>query len=217
MSVCRVVIADDHTMLRKGICQVIETQKAFSVVGEAGDGVELLNILSTTPAEVVILDISMPRMRGIEAAREIRSLYPNIKILFLSMHKRKEYLFHAFSAGANGYLLKEDTDTELLIAMDTILGGKAFLSSILVKDMPDILTDIVKNGFNLPEEKLSLREGEVLKLLAEGVPNKGIAQILCISTRTVEHHRASIMKKLDLGTLADLIKYAIRGGYTTDD
>jgi DNA-binding NarL/FixJ family response regulator len=217
MKACRVVIADDHAMLRRGICQIIETKKGVSVVGEAGDGIELLNLLSTRPADLVILDISMPRMRGIEAAREIRTAYPDIKILFLSMHKRKEYLYHAFSAGANGYLLKEDTDTEILTAMDTILAGKAFLSSILIKEMPDILTDIVKSGFNSPGKTLSSREEEVLTLLAQGESNKKIADILCISTRTVEHHRASIMKRLDLRTLADLIKYAIREGYTSDE
>ncbi len=217
MKACRVVIADDHAMLRRGICQVIETQKGVSVVGEVGDGIELLNLLRTRPADLVILDISMPKMSGIEAAKKIRVAYPDIKILFLSMHKRNEYLYHAFSAGANGYLLKEDTDTEILTAMDTILEGKAFLSSIFTKDMPDILTDMVKNGFNFSDGTPSPREEEVLTLLAEGKSNKKIADILCISTRTVEHHRASIMKRLDLRTLADLIKYAIRHGYTSDE
>ncbi|ACN14538.1 two component transcriptional regulator (LuxR family protein) [Desulforapulum autotrophicum HRM2] len=217
MKACRVVIADDHAMLRRGICQVIETQEGVSVVGEVGDGIELLNLLSTQPADLVILDISMPKMSGIEAAKKIRATYPGIKILFLSMHKRNEYLYHAFSAGANGYLLKEDTDTEILTAMDTILEGKAFLSSIFTKDMPDILTDMVKNGSSFPGGTLSPREEEVLTLLAEGKSNKKIADILCISTRTVEHHRASIMKRLDLRTLADLIKYAIRHGYTSDE
>lgn len=217
MKACRVVIADDHAMLRRGICQVIETQKGVSVVGEAGDGIELLNLLGTQPADIVIIDISMPKMNGLEAARKIRKAYPDIKILFLSMHKRNEYLYHAFSAGANGYLLKEDTDTEILTAMETILEGKTFLSSIFMKNMPDILTDIARNGFKPPGETLSSREEEVLTLLAGGNSNKKIADILCISTRTVEHHRASIMKRLDLHTLADLIKYAIRHGYTSDE
>lgn len=217
MKPSRVVIADDHIMLRRGIREIIEMEKKFIVVGEAGDGIELLALLNTTPADLVILDISMPKMRGIEAAQEIKSIYPNIKILFLSMHKRKVYLYHAFSAGANGYLLKEDTDTELLIAMNFILKGKAFVSSILIRETPDILTDIFSTGFHTPEEKLTSREGEVLKLLAEGSSSKEIAHILCISTRTVEHHRANMMRKLDLKTLADLIKYAIREGYTTEN
>lgn len=217
MKACRVVIADDHTMLRRGICQVIETKKGVSVVGEAGDGIELLRLLNTLSADIVILDISMPKMRGIEAAREIKAAYPNIKILFLSMHKRKEYLYQAFSAGANGYLLKEDTDTQLLIALDTLLAGKVFLSSILLGNLPDILIDIFQKSANAREEKLSPREAQVLKLVADGLANKDIANFLCISARTVEHHRASIMKRLDLKTLADLIKYAIREGYTSEN
>ncbi len=217
MKACRVVIADDHTMLRRGICQVIETKKGVSVVGEASDGIELLSLLTTLSADLVILDISMPRMRGIEAAREIKSAYPNIKILFLSMHKRKEYLYQAFSAGANGYLLKEDTDTQLLTALDTLLAGKVFLSSILLGNLPDILIDIFQKSANPGEEKLSPREAQVLKLVADGLANKDIANLLCISARTVEHHRAGIMKRLDLKTLADLIKYAIREGYTSEN
>lgn len=217
MNACRVVIADDHMMLRRGIRQIIETKEKASVVGEAGNGIELLRLLSITPADFVILDISMPQMRGIEAAREIKAAHPNLKILFLSMHKRKEYLYQAFSSGADGYLLKDDTDTELLTAMDTIMAGKVFLSSILTRDLPDIMTDIFRNGATPPERKLSVREGEVLKLVAEGSSNKEIAAILCISARTVEHHRASIMKRLDLKTLADLIKYAIREGYTSSN
>jgi DNA-binding NarL/FixJ family response regulator len=217
MKACRVVIADDHTMLRRGICQVIETKKGVSVVGEASDGIELLSLLNTLSADIVILDISMPRMRGIEAAREIKATYPHIKILFLSMHKRKEYLYQAFLAGANGYLLKEDTDTQLLIALDTLRAGKVFLSSILLGNLPDILMDIFQKSANPGEENLSPREAQVLKLVADGLANKDIAKTLCISARTVEHHRASIMKRLDLKTLADLIKYAIREGYTSEN
>jgi DNA-binding NarL/FixJ family response regulator len=159
----------------------------------------------------------MPKMRGFEATREIKSNHPDINILILSMHKKKEYLYHAFSAGASGYLLKEDTDTELFTAIETIRRGEVYVSPLLQKELTSDLISLSSGDHILPKEPLSTREREVLKLIAEGKQSKEIAELLFISTRTVEHHRASIMKKLNLKQIADLVKYAIRKGYTTID
>jgi len=212
----RIVLADDHVMLRRGIKMIIEESDDMEVVGEASDGLELLRLLKKITADMVILDISMPNLRGIEATREIKSSYPDTKVLMLSMHKKKEYLYHALSAGAEGYCLKEDTDTELFTGIDTIRRGGVFLSPILSRQMTSDFIEICKGEGKLPEEPLTTREREVLKLIAEGKANKEIAELLFISIRTVQHHRANLMKKLKIKNLADLVKYAIRMGYTSD-
>ena len=215
MTPYRIVLADDHVLLRHGIRSIIETAEDMKVVGEAGDGLELLNLLKKISPDMVILDISMPNLRGFEATREIKMSHPKVKILILSMHKDKEYLYHAFAAGASGYLLKEDTDTALFSAIATVRKGEIYISPLLHKEITADLIEIFKGDGKLPEEPLTTREREVLKLIAEGKSSKEIAELLFISTRTAEHHRASIMKKLNLKTLADLVKYAIRKGYTT--
>ena len=217
MTPYQIIIADDHALLRQGIRSIIETSEDMEVIGEASDGLELLNILKSITPHMVILDISMPKMRGFEATREIKSNHLDINILILSMHKKKEYLYHAFSAGASGYLLKEDTDTELFTAIETIRRGEVYISPLLQKELTSDLISLSSGNQILPKEPLSTREREVLKLIAEGKQSKEIAELLFISTRTVEHHRASIMKKLNLKQIADLVKYAIRKGYTTID
>jgi len=135
MSPYRIVLADDHVMLRQRIKKIIETSTEMAVVGEASDGLELLDLLTKQTPDMVILDITMPKLRGIEATREIKKTYPEIKILILSMHKKKEYLYHAFSAGAEGYLLKEDTDTELFGAIETVRRGGIYLSPLFSREL----------------------------------------------------------------------------------
>lgn len=215
MNEYRIVLADDHALLRQGIKGIIETSEDMAVIGEAGDGLELLNLLKRMTPDMVILDISMPNLRGFEATHEIKTSYPEIKILILSMHKQKEYLYHAFSAGAVGYLLKEDTDTELFTAIETVRKGELYVSPLLQKEITSDLLEIRRGAGKDADEKLTTREKEVLKLIAEGKSSKEIAALLFISSRTVEHHRASMMKKLRLKTIADLVKYAIQKGYTT--
>ncbi len=215
MSPYRIVLADDHIMLRQGIKKIIETSEDMEVVGEAGDGLELLGLLKKITTDMVILDISMPKLRGVEATREIKTAYPVVEILILSMHRKKEYLYHVFAAGAKGYLLKEDTDTELFTAIETVRQGGVYLSPLLSRELAGDFIEICRGGGNIPAEPLTTREREVLKLIAEGKSGKEIADLLFISARTVEHHRASIMKKLNLKKIADLVKYAIRRGYTT--
>jgi DNA-binding NarL/FixJ family response regulator len=216
MSPYRIIIADDHVMFRKGIMSILEKNKDFVVIGEAGDGLELLELLKKVTADMVILDISMPHLRGIEATEEIKMISEDVKVLILSMHKDKEYVRSAISAGAEGYLIKEDADTELFTAIEKIRQDGRYLSPLLLDEITDNLFEMNKKGQLLQEEEqLTTREREVLKLIAEGLSNKDIADRLFVSVRTIEHHRAHIMRKLNIKSTASLVKYAIRKGYTS--
>ncbi len=203
MDAYQIVLADDHVMLRQGLKRLIETRPDMKVIGEAADGVELLSFLSALNAHLVILDISMPNLGGIEAVREIKKKFPLVKVLVLTMHR--EYLHQALAAGADGYLLKEDTDRELFSAIENLRQGKTHISLSLKGEMA-----MDKSSLSLP---LSNREIEVLKLLAQGKRNKDVSEGLSINIRTVENHRASIMSKLRLKNTADLVNYAIQQGY----
>ena len=209
----RLVLADDHAMFRQGIKKILEENGDLEVIGEASDGLELLNLLKKITPDAVILDISMPTIRGIEATREIKSVHPEIKILILTMHKRKEYLYHCLSAGAEGYLLKEDADTELYAAIKKVQEGGVYISPILSEDLTDDFVQMCRGDLKVPSDKLTSREREVVKLIAEGKKNREIADLLCISIRTVENHRANIMRKLKLKNTSELVKYAIRKKY----
>ncbi len=215
MSPYRIVLADDHTMFRQGIKRIIGEVADLEVVGEASDGLQLLNLLKKLTPHMVILDISMPNLRGIEATREIKMIYPDMKVLILTMHKSKEYLYHAISAGAEGYLLKEDADTELLFAIKKIRQGGIYISPLLSQELTDDLVQTCRGNGKLLFDLLTTREREVLKLIAEGKSSKEIANLLFISVHTVHQHRAHIMKKLNLKRTADLVKYAISKGYTS--
>jgi DNA-binding NarL/FixJ family response regulator len=217
MSPYQIILADDHLMFRNGIKRIIEDSKNLAVVGEADDGLQLLELLKKTKPDMVILDISMPKLRGLETTREIKARYPDIKVLILTMHRNKEYLLQAVSAKTDGYLLKEDTDRQLIVAIDSIRSGKIFLSPLMTEDLSQNLLGIIENADRSFDEVLSLREREVLTLLAEGKSSKEIADLLFISTRTVEHHRASINRKLKIDNIVDLVKYAIRKGYTSQN
>ena len=212
----RIVLADDHALLRHGIKTIIEGGEGMVVVGEASDGLELLEVLKGITTDMVILDISMAGLRGIEATSEIKMTYPEIKVLMLTMHKRKEYFYHALSAGADGYLLKEDTATELFSAIKMIREGGVYVSPFFSTELQEDVARMCRDGGELPVERITTREREVLKLIAEGKSSKEIADLLFISTHTIRHHRANIKRKLNIKKLADLIKYAIREGYTSD-
>jgi DNA-binding NarL/FixJ family response regulator len=211
----RIVLADDHLMLRHGIKRILADERDLEVVGEVSDGLELLDLLKNLSPDLVILDISMPNLRGIEATREIKMIRPKVKVLILTMHNDKDYLYYAIRAGAEGYLLKEDADTELFSAITAIRRGRTYISPILTEQLTDELAQLWRGARETPLEYLTTREKEVLKLVAEGKSNRQIADLLCISVRTVEHHRANMMNKLGLRKTADLIRYAIRKGYTS--
>jgi DNA-binding NarL/FixJ family response regulator len=213
MSKCSIIIADDHALIRQGLKKIIEENKTLEVVGEAGDGLELLGILEKITPDMILLDISMPQLRGIEVINEVKRLCPNVKILMITMHKTEQYFLCAMSAGADGYLLKEDSDTELLTAIDTVLDGELYISPFLGEEFTDEVIHQYREKDIFPCETLTNREVEVLKLVAEGLTSKEIAEILSISIRTVEHHRANLLKKLDLKNTADLIKHAIQNGF----
>jgi len=205
-----VVLADDHAMFREGIRKIIERIEDVFVSGEVNDGLELLELLKTSRPDLVILDISMPNLRGLEAIREIKKLYPQVKILVLTMHRKKEFIRLALADGADGFLLKEDPGGELVRGVQAVKKGEKYLSPLLTSDLMSL---------NLGEGKddlLTSREREVLKLFAEGKRAQEIAEALFISVNTVRRHRYNIMEKLNLKSMADLVKYAISQSYIND-
>lgn len=211
-----ILLADDHVMFRRGVRKIIQGLPRVEVVGEASDGLELLELLKKTNPDLVIMDISMPNLRGLEATREIKIINAAVKVLILTMHKDKEYLYYAFSAGAEGYLLKEDADSELLSAIETLRKGGTYISPLLSSQLTDLLLERSRPGERPPMGgTLTVREREILKLIAEGKSSKEIGHLLFISSRTVQHHRANIMRKLNLKKTADLVRYAMQKGYTT--
>lgn len=211
----RIVLADDHNLFRRGLKGIIESTAGFEVIGEAVDGLELLRLLRTTSPDMVIVDISMPNIRGIEAVREIRKGWPDMKVLILTMHKDQSYLHEAIIAGAQGYLLKEDTDPELFSAIERVRQGKIYVSPNLSENLIEDLAHRGSGRVSRPfgPDALTTREKEVLKLIAESKSSREVADLLCISVRTVERHRANILDKLRIKRTADLVKYAIRKGY----
>jgi DNA-binding NarL/FixJ family response regulator len=211
----QIILADDHLMFRSGLKRIIEDAAGLAIIGEAGDGLQLLELLKKTKPDMVILDISMPKLRGIEAAREIKNRHPDVKVLFLTMHRNQDYFLEALAAKADGYLLKEDTHKQLIAAIDSIRDKKRFLSPLMAEDLSQHLPDLIDSSKPSNNQKLSTREKEVLTLLAEGKSSKQIADLLYISLRTVDHHRASLKKKLKVRNIVDLVKYAIRKGYTS--
>jgi DNA-binding NarL/FixJ family response regulator len=210
----RVILADDHVLVRHGLKLILEENSGLEITAEVGDGLELLNILHTVTPDLIILDVSMPNLRGIEAIPEIRRVRPNAKVLMLTMHKEEDYLYQAISAGANGYLLKDDAEKELFSAIEHIKNGKIYIS-------PGLADQSMQNWARLrrgeddshTSESLTVREREILKLIAEGKSNKEIGDLLYISVRTVERHRANMMSKLNIRKTAELVQYALRKHY----
>jgi DNA-binding NarL/FixJ family response regulator len=205
-----IILADDHAMFREGIKKIIERINGALISGEVNDGLELLELLKKSNPSLVILDISMPNLRGLEAIREIKKTYPKVKILVLTMHKKKEFLRQALRDGADGFLLKEDAGSELIRAVQTVRDGGKYLSALLTNVLTTLAVEEEK------PEVLTKREKEVLKLLAEGKRSKEIATALYISPHTVRRHRSNIMEKLNIKNLADLVKYAISQSYILD-
>jgi DNA-binding NarL/FixJ family response regulator len=211
----QIVLADDHLLFREGVKRIIEAYPELKVVGEVNDGLMLLELLKISPPGIVILDISMPNLQGIEATREIKTLCPEVKVLILTMHKSKEHLYRAISAGAEGYLLKEDAHTDLITAIKTIQAGGTYISPLIGDQMTDIFVEKLRGKLESPTGPLTNREIQVLQLVAEGKTSKEIADLLFISMMTVQNHRTNIKRKLNIKKNADLVKYAIEKGYTS--
>lgn len=234
-----ILLADDHVILRQGLRRIIDCAADLEVIGEADDGLALLELLKRLTADLVILDISMPHLRGLEAIHEAKAIHPHLKVLILTMHREIQLLNAAISAGAKGYLLKEDADTQLFVAIEKIRQGGIYVSPRFSDELTDEwartrrgerspapqgepltirerrLCDRRVYGWHpTPEgEPLTVREREVLMLTAEGKSSKEIADLLCISHRTVEHYRANIMDKLNLKKTVDIVRYAFFKGY----
>ena len=209
----RIVIAEDHTILREGLKSLLSSSPDFEVIGEAGDGREAIRCVEKCKPNLILVDLSMPRMNGIDAIREIKRRFPETKILVLTVHKTEEYILATLKAGADGYVLKDATHAELMIAVKNVLSGKHYISpGISEKVIEGYLEGRKTLKTRTSWETLTQREREILKLIAEGYKNKEIADYLCISPKTVEKHRANLMEKLDLHNVQALTALAIEKG-----
>ncbi len=205
----RIIIADDHSLIRQGVKSIIGQDHEMEVIAEAADGLELFTKLADQVPDMVILDISMPRMNGIEAVAKVREHYPSVRILILTMHSNAQYFYHVISAGAHGYLLKDDSDTELLTAIRTVQQDKTYVSPQLVAEVTGDMVSAFRDNKKLPIVQLTDREKQVLQLVIKGHTSKQMAAILCLSPRTVDHHRASLLKKFKMKNTVDLVNHVI--------
>jgi len=212
----RILIADDHALVRAGFRALLSLDKDLEIVGEVGNGRDAIQAVGKLSPHLMLTDLSMPGMNGMEAIRDIKRRYPETRVLVVTLHKNDEYIHESLRAGADGYLLKDATHDELLVAIHSVLNGKTYLS-------PDISAKVINaylgNGggetVSSPWDTLTHREREVLKLVAEGRPNKYIAEYYSLSVKTVEKHRSNLMKKLDLHNAPMLTAYAIERGLVT--
>ena len=213
MKVIRMLLADDHTVMRKGLRLLLDSQPGFQVVAEAATGREAVSLAEQHAPDVIVMDIAMPLLNGIEAARQIAAKLPQAAIVFLSMHSDESYVIRALKAGARAYLLKDSAEADLIAAIGAITEGKSFFSpavrSLLKEDYMHQLDEL---GAEDSYELLTNREREVLQLVAEGKANKEIAGMLNLSLYTVETHRTHILQKLNLHSAPELILYAVRKG-----
>jgi two-component system, NarL family, response regulator NreC len=213
MGKIRILVADDHTLVRQGFRKILEARPDYEVVAEASDGRDAVRQTVAVRPDVAVLDIGMPQLNGIEATRQIVRRLPDVRVLILSMHAAEAYITQALKAGARGYLLKDSADTELIRAVAALAAGKSFFSPAVSKVMlDDYVRHLAEKGIADRFESLSEREREVLQLAAEGRSNKEIAEVLGLSTGTVETHRAHVLQKLDIHNTAELVLYAVRRG-----
>jgi two-component system response regulator NreC len=208
-----ILLADDHNVMRRGLRLLLESQPGFAVVGEAADGCQAVEQAELTKPDVVVLDIAMPRLSGTEAAQRIGEILPTAAIVILSMHSDEGYVLRALRAGAKGYLLKDSAEGDLIAAIKSVGEGKTYFSPEITKMLvEDYVREIRTRGVEDSYELLTLREREILHLLAEGKSNKEIATLLNLSPYTVETHRRNLQEKLNLHSVAELILYAVRKG-----
>src|SRR5579859_2009189 len=205
----RILIADDHGIVRSGIKLLLQSHSDFDVVAEAADGVEAVQQALACRPDLCVLDVGMPRLTGLQAGREIRAQIPATRVLILSMHDDERYLFEALKAGASGYVLKREADTDLVSAIRAVQRGDAFLTTAAERS---IIREWMAEGSEGPQIPLTPREEEVVKLIAEAYTNVQIAEFLHVSEKTVESHRANVLRKLGMRDRVQLVRYAIRRG-----
>jgi two-component system response regulator NreC len=213
MNEIRIVLADDHTLVRHGLRLMIEREPGLRVVAEASNGKEAFLAVESSRAHVVVIDLAMPVLNGIEAARQIHLKHPTISIVVLSMHSDESYVLRALKAGARSYLLKDSADLDLIGAIRAVTEGKAFFSPAISRVLvEECVRELQQKGVEDSYELLTSREREILQLLGEGKSNKDVANMLTLSPYTVETHRSNLMEKLNLHSVPELILYAVRKG-----
>jgi DNA-binding NarL/FixJ family response regulator len=209
----RILLADDHTIVRQGLRKILEAHADWVIAGEAGDGREAVRLTQEVKPDIVVLDIGMAQLNGIEATRQIVRRVPDVKVLILSMHAQEAYVIQALRAGAKAYLLKDSADDDLVRAITAVADGKSFFSPAVAGVMlNDYVRRLAEKGITDRFEALSEREREVFQLVVEGRTNKEIADVLFVSPSTIETHRSHIMEKLDLHSATELVLYAVRKG-----
>ncbi|MEV5985618.1 response regulator transcription factor [Streptomyces sp. NPDC052051] len=208
----RVLLADDHALVRRGVRLILDAEPDLTVVAEAGDGAEAVALSRTTEIDLAVLDIAMPRMTGLQAARELSRRRPGLRILLLTMHDNEQYFFEALKAGACGYVLKSVADRDLVEACRAAMRDESFICPGVERALVRTYLDRLRRGDGLPERTITDREEEILKLVAEGHTSKEIGELLFISAKTVERHRANLLHKLGMRDRLDLTRYAIRAG-----
>jgi DNA-binding NarL/FixJ family response regulator len=209
----RIVIAEDHTILREGLKSLLSSNPDFEIIGEAEDGREAIRCVEKFKPDLILMDLSMPRINGLDAIKEIKKRFSETKILVLTVHKTEEYILASLKSGADGYILKDSTHAELVLAVKNVLSGKHYISpGISEKVIEGYLEGKKTLKTKSSWETLTQREREILKLIAEGYKNKEIGDYLCISPKTVEKHRANLMEKLDLHNVQALTTFAIEKG-----
>jgi DNA-binding NarL/FixJ family response regulator len=205
----RVLVADDHGIVRAGIRLLLERQPGIAVVAEAADGAEALALATRTRPDLSLLDVSMPRLTGLQAAREIRLHVPESRVLMLSMHDDEQYLFEALKAGASGYVLKREADADLVAAVRAVHRGDTFLTNAAERS---IVRQWIADPASGPRVPLTAREEQIVKLIAEAHTNSQIAEILHVAEKTIESHRANVLRKLGMRDRVELVRYAVRRG-----
>lgn len=206
----RVLLADDHAIVRHGVKLLLDDQPDFEVVAEAADGAEALQAALSSELDLAILDVSMPRLTGLQATRQLRAQRPDLRVLILSMHDNEQFFFEALRAGACGYVLKSAAHEDLVVACRATIRGESFI-------YPSAVTALIREYLqrapdDVPEDPLTPRESEVVKLIAEGMTARQIGEILCISEKTVDRHRTNVLEKLGLSDRVGLTRYAVRRG-----
>jgi DNA-binding NarL/FixJ family response regulator len=208
----RILLADDHALVRQGVRMILEAEPDLTVVAEAGDGAEAVELVRTVEVDLVVLDVAMPRMTGLQAAREITRRREGLPVLILSMHDNEQYFFESLKAGASGYVLKSVADQDLVDACRAAIRGESFVYPGVMSTLVRSYLERMRRGERVPETVLTGREDQVLKLIAEGQSTRDIATALTISPKTVERHRANILAKLGMRDRTQLTRYAIRAG-----